>query len=360
MRVLHLSSEKSWRGGERQIAFLIEEHKKMGIDTHIICKRNSSFSRFCKNKNWQFQEASFSGVFDLSTPLIIKNYCKRKKIDLIHLHTSKSHTAGVLSALFGNATNMVLTRRVVFEPKNSSLTKWKYNHSQIKKVVCISKCVREVMSKYLSDQSKCLIVYSAIDTSQSIDKGAFDIRKQYNIKEGTKLIGTVGALSKEKDHKTFINTASILYSKFGPKVKFLVIGDGVEMKNLKDYAEQKGLSSAIIFTGFLNNVLGALSELDYFLFTSKSEGLGTSILDAMLCRVPVVSTNAGAISEIVIHGETGLLSPITDSKSLATNIESLITDGEQRSSLIENAYRKVKHFDKQKMASQIKEVYEQL
>ena len=73
-------------------------------------------------------------------------------------------------------------------------------------------------------------------------------------------------------------------------------------------------------TGFRKDIPKILPELDIFLFSSKTEGLGTSLLDAFACQVPVVATNAGGVPELIIHEKTGLLSPTKDPQSLAKNV----------------------------------------
>ncbi len=84
-----------------------------------------------------------------------------------------------------------------------------------------------------------------------------------------------------------------------------------------------------------------LKSLDLFLMTSTTEGLGTSLLDAMLCEVPIVATRVGGIPEIVIHDKTGLSSKAKDVRDLAKNCKKILEDDELRARLVRNAKEQV-------------------
>lgn len=100
--------------------------------------------------------------------------------------------------------------------------------------------------------------------------------------------------------------------------------------------------------------------MDVLLFTSKEEGLGTTILDAFACKVPVVATAAGGIPEIITNEKTGLLAPVGDAQTLAHYVEKILADRNLREQLIENAWQKVKYFSKENMAKKTLEVYQSL
>jgi len=103
-----------------------------------------------------------------------------------------------------------------------------------------------------------------------------------------------------------------------------------------------------------------LPEFDLFLFTSKTEGLGSSILDAYACEVPVVTTNAGGIPEIVKHNVTGLLASPGDAQALAAECLRVISDKELRNLLVKNASELVLGFSKEVMGNSTFLVYSEL
>jgi glycosyltransferase involved in cell wall biosynthesis len=142
IRVLHLSSEKSWRGGEQQIAYLIDELNKIGVENFIACRKRSSFENYCRERAWDHFALNFSPPFDIFTALQISRICLKNRIDILHMHTSYGHTLGMLSALFGNKAQFVLSRRVDNPIRNNWFTTWKYNHRRIKRIITVSGAIR--------------------------------------------------------------------------------------------------------------------------------------------------------------------------------------------------------------------------
>ncbi|MEQ9289023.1 MAG: glycosyltransferase family 4 protein [Cyclobacteriaceae bacterium] len=357
MKVLHLSSEKSWRGGEQQIAYLIEELLDLGAECHIISKKGSVFSRLCVENNWSFEEAGFNNSFDLPTAIHILRYCKKHQIDIVHIHGSRSHTPAVLAATLGSKSGLVLSRRVDFPLKRNFLSKWKYNHPSIKRVLCVSDKIREIVQETIKNRSICQTVYDGIDISKFGDrvKGNF-LSSTYSLDKGTWLVGNTSALADHKDYYTFINTAREIVKEDIPTM-FFIIGTGPMEAELKGYVEELGLQNKIVFTGFIDNISEVLPELDVFLMTSKTEGLGTSILDAMAAKVPVVATEGGGIPEIVKDRKTGLTSKVGDYHSLARQVIRVLKDEGLRNTLTTESSKFVEKFDKKIMAAKTLEVY---
>ncbi len=358
--VLHLSSERSWRGGEQQIAYLIDELEKLNVVNIVALKKESAFERHCADRNIKYFSLPFRGSFDFRTAQAIKRICWENKTHIIHMHSSKSHSIGVLSTVLGNPIPLVLSRRVDFRPSNSWPTRWKYNHPSIKRILCVSEKIREIMRDYVRDKEKCITVHSGIDTSRVFECPPVNqLRVEFNIPEESIVIGNTSALEDHKDYYTFIDTIASLKHD-GIPVTALIIGTGSLERDLKSYAASKGLDGSIIFTGFRTDIVQLLPCLDVFLMTSKEEGLGTSILDAFLAGVPVVATSAGGIPEMVVHDRTGLLAPVGDSKTLARLVEELIGDAHLRNRIVENARIKVQEFSKQVTAKKTLAVYEEV
>jgi glycosyltransferase involved in cell wall biosynthesis len=360
LSILHLSSEKTWRGGEQQIAYLLEELNKHGVRNHVAARKGSAFEAHCRKENIPLIALPFKNAIDIGTALAIKRYCREHGIDLVHMHSAKSHGLGVISHVFGNETPLVLSRRVMFSPKRSWFTRWKYNHRAISRVLCVSDKTREVMQAYLKHPEKAVTVYSGVDLHKFDPSSRGDILLREGIRRpGLTVIGNTAALEYEKDYTTFIDTVDTLVQKKLP-VQAVIIGKGSQEESLKKYVEDKQLQDVITFTGFRKDLVALLPELDIFLMPSILEGLGTSVLDAFLAHVPVVATQAGGIPEMVLSGRTGLLAPAGDSTVLAEHIEAIMTNPVLRETLIQGAQEKVKEFSKEKMATRTLAIYHEV
>lgn len=360
IKVIQLSSEATWRGGEQQIAYLIGELKRHNIESIAFVKNGSSFEEYCKKNEIRYYRSLFQNSIDLITVFKLCWIARKEKVSIVHIHSSKSHSLAVLATLFGLRTPLILSRRVDFELSNSLFSDWKYNHPQIKKILCVSDAITNIVKSHLRNPEKCITVHSGVDINKFKVKSVANLlREEFKIEKGKILIGNTSALAGHKDYFTFIDTIEILVKKSLPVVAF-IIGKGPLERELKNYVAQKGLKENIIFTGFRNNITEILPCLDIFLITSTEEGLGTSVLDAFASRVPVVATYAGGIPEMVKHGQTGLIVKPKDAAGLASCIEQLMNSPELRNTVIENAYATVLTFSKETTATKTRLVYREV
>ncbi len=356
IRILHLSSEKGWRGGEQQIAYLIEGLQQKGIINIIACRNGSAFEKYCVQNHRKYYGLPFKNSFDLKTINAIRKICSKEHIDLIHIHSAKSHSLAVLSHVIGNRSPMILSRRVDFPIRNSWFTRWKYNHHAICSILCVSNAIERIVRSSIKEPDKCTTVYSGIDLSKFKRPSGY-LRKAYHLSENTLLIGNTSALAAHKDYVTFVDTAAV-FLQYQIAAHFFIIGDGPEKEAIQQYIKQKGLTDHITLTGFLSNIDEILPELDIFLMTSTTEGLGTSVLDAFACKIPVVATKAGGIPEMVIHQQTGLLAKVKNSPALAAHIKALVENSLYNTTLTEQAYQHlINRFTKEKMTETTLEIY---
>lgn len=361
MRVLHMSSEKGWRGGEQQLAYLLEDLAHRNVASVLAVKAGSRLEHFSRERHIPCYPIGFSNPVDLVSAFKIRNICKRESIDLIHLHSSKAQGVGVLSALCGNRVPMVLSRRVAFLPGSNIFSRWKYNNSQIKRILCVSERITRIMQAYVRDASKCVTVYSGIDLQKfaNIKRDRPRLISEFGLDPERTIIATVGAIDESKDHFTFVDTIGRLVTS-GHPVQGLIIGDGPLAADVKRYVKSNSLEPYLKFAGYRKDVPALLASADIFLMTSKEEGLGTSLLDSFLARIPVVATDAGGIPEIVRHMETGLLAPVQDSAKLSANLVRLLSDKGLRQRLVDQAFVFVGKFSKEETTSRTFKVYQEV
>lgn len=359
MKILHVSTEKAWRGGEQQIAYLIESLNQKGVENILICNNGSKMHEYALSNGITHTAVSIKNSIDFSA---IRNFIKifnRVRADIIHLHSSKAHTLSLIASLFSSKQKFVLHRRVSFPISSGFISKLKYNASSIKRIICISKQIEQQVQK-ITSTSKTKVIYSAINLKKFDQVGVkFELRTKYGIKSDQIIVGGVGALSKEKDFNTFIDTAELALKK-ASNLSFLIIGDGPEYQALQEKINQLGLEKHIFLTGFSDNIPAILSQLDIFMLCSQSEGLGTSFLDAFASKCPVIATETGGVPEIVIHEKTGLLSTPGNAQQLAQFVIELAQNPQKRQALGEVAFNFVQNFSIEKMAKEHFNLYNQL
>lgn len=126
---------------------------------------------------------------------------------------------------------------------------------------------------------------------------------------------TVSRLHPVKNISLVINAVSELI-KDDENIELLIVGDGPEKENLQQLAKREGIEGVVQLTGYESNPWKYATRADLYLLPSFSEGLGISLVEAMMCKLPCIATNVGGANELIIHGENGWLIDPYDKKSL--------------------------------------------
>ncbi len=340
MKILHINLQKSWRGGEQQLAYLMTALHERKIDQILICSENSKLEGFAKKEKLQYvalKKGFFQKIINLNK---LSKLISREKIDLIHCHESKGHSLALFTKIIYNfKAKILLHRRVVFPIKGFFSKKVKYSSKYIDLVICISNAVEKVFHETTGNKNT-VIIHSMTDTHlKSLNQGILSTK--YNIPENKTIIGYIAALTFEKDHFTFLDTAKLLLKE--NDLHFVLIGEGKEREQLVAYSNQLGLSEHVDFIGFVENAKQLIPEIDILLFTSTKEGLGSTILDFFVAKKPVVTVKNGGSEDLVFNGETGFICNPKDSETLAENIKFLINNPEKKDIIVENAYQFVEN-----------------
>jgi len=277
------------------------------------------------------------------------------------MHSSHSHALGVLSHLIGNKSRLILSRKVDFPVKQNFASLFKFNYKGIDAIICVSDAVKKIITPDIKRKDHLYVAHDGVSLERfQNNKNNNILHKEFNLSLKTRIVANISAIADHKDYFTFVDTAQIVL-KDNREVVFFIIGDGPLFTEIKEYIKEKKLEEHIVMTGFRSDISEIIQEIDVFLMTSKTEGLGSTILDAFANRIPMVATEAGGIPEIVLHNQTGLSTPVGDTERLAKHVSHLLDNEGLAASLSNNAYHLlVENFTKEKMAVANVEIYNQV
>lgn len=142
--------------------------------------------------------------------------------------------------------------------------------------------------------------------------------------------------------------------------KLLMVGDGPERRNAEELARELGIMDCIRFLGKQDAIEEILSIADLFLMPSGSESFGLAALEAMACKVPVVSSNTGGLPELNKEGFSGFLSDVGDIDYMAKNSIYILEDCQRLNEFKENALQRAKDFELSKIVPIYEEFYAQV
>ncbi|GAH13428.1 unnamed protein product, partial [marine sediment metagenome] len=172
----------------------------------------------------------------------------------------------------------------------------------------------------LIETKKIKVVYNGIDIDK-YDKLA--VPPLYLKKRGEIILGNAGRLVRQKAQNYLIDIAHALKQK-GYKFKILIAGEGKLEKELKAYAKKMEVEKEVVFLGFVENIKAFMTSIDVFLLTSLWEGFGYVIIEAMICKKPVVAFDISSNPELVEDNRTGFLVENQNMNVFIQKIETLM------------------------------------
>ena len=335
IRILHLGTELSWRGGENQMRLLIEGLQSK-VETQIAATPRKSVAFL--EKRWAcptFDLASGS-PYDPRNVWKLVRLIRKNRIQILDAHTAKAHTLALNVAPFVPDLKIVVHRRVDNVPKSQALTRRKYLHPRVNVFTAISRFIGQVLIDYGVNSNKVKIARSAVSAKayEGLERSTCQAywRQKLNLPANHVLIGNASALSPQKGYETLLQAAAVLKTKT-PDFSILIAGDGGSRASLEKMSLQLKLEDHVHFVGFLKDVPQFLKSLDILAVPSNNEGLGTILLDGLLAGCSVVASRVGGIPEIIQNHQTGLLIEPGDFNKLAEHLESLIQQPELRGRL---------------------------
>ncbi|MGC8847152.1 MAG: glycosyltransferase, partial [Candidatus Hydrogenedens sp.] len=293
---------------------------------------------------------------DLYSAWKIATITRKNKIDIIHAHTSHAHSLALLSTFFYATPKIVVSRRVSFPPAKNVFSQWKYNHIDL--IIPVSYYVAKILKEHGVAENKIQVVRSSIDLSH-IDVPPYK-KSELAIDETTKILLNAGALVPHKDHITLLH-AFVKVKEIFNDIVLLLAGSGPLQNDIQTEIEKLHLSQHVRLLGYRSDVPRLIRTSDLYVSSSWSEGLGTSILEALASKKPVVATEAGGVSEMVINHKTGLLVPNKNPQLLAEAIIYMLSHPDESMAMAEKGRKHVEdNFTVQRMIDETISVYQKL
>ena len=142
--------------------------------------------------------------------------------------------------------------------------------------------------------------------------------------------------------------------------KLMMVGEGPEKENAELQCQTLGIQDKVIFFGNSNEIDKILCFSDLFLLPSETESFGLAALEAMSCRVPVISSNAGGLPEVNLHGYSGFLSEVGDVKEMADYGIQILKNQQTLDSFKNNAFERAKMFDIKNILPLYEDLYQRV
>ena len=318
-----------------------------------------------------------SPLNDLKAFIKLFSIIKKGKYHIVHTHTSKAGILGRWAAWLCKTPVILHTPHGhIFYGYYGKFITWIFKMiEQItglitdRIITLTDKEKQEHIDFKIAPPEKFITIHSGVEIKRFLEITHEDtkrIRKELNIPDDYLVVGTVGRLVEVKGHKYFIQAAHKVLKSFQLSafsfqpykgIKFMIVGDGHLISDLKKDANILGIADSVIFTGWRNDVPVVMSTFDIFVLPSLNEGMGKVLVEAMLLKRPIIASRVGGIPDLIRDGENGILISPASPDELSKVIVELIKSEDRRIKMGNSGRLMTESYSDRVMVEKIESLY---
>jgi glycosyltransferase involved in cell wall biosynthesis len=332
LHIVGIDPERGFGGGETQVMGLTQALTRAGHRAELLCDPAGALWRQAAEAGIGCRPLTIRNSIDLTAGLRLRRLLQSGSYDVIHFHTARAHALAPYARGLGRA--LIATRRMDYVP-NRLFAPWLYNRA-VDGVAAISAGVAEALIRGGVTRDRIRIIASGVDCvrfappTPAIRESA---RVRLGLAEDEIAVGTVGALTARKGHRTLLEAMSLIRASGAIPVRCFIAGAGPLRESLAHEIERIGVGAQVRMLGQIDDPLMLLEALDIFAMPSMAEGLGVAALEAMASGIPVVASEVGGLREAVEDGRSGILVAPGDARALADGISRLAASPELRATM---------------------------
>jgi len=369
-KILHIITLSNW-GGAQQICYnIVTNLNKNKYTIEVACGPGGELINRLRDSGVTVHvisslQRNISPLNDLKSLLSLYRLIRKNQYDAVHCHSTKAGLLGRLAAWLAK------TPRIYFTVHGWGFYNVvEYGHLQwllilfeklcaliSTKIICISERVKQDgMRKKVASEDKFIVIHNG--TANYIYHGQSKLlRNQIKASDTDVVFGMVARLTYQKNPLLFLNAAAKVVQIY-KSAKFVLVGDGPLYKDCENFIRKKQLKNHIFMLGFRRDIPKLLKNLDVFVLSSKFEGFGLSIVEAMFAGLPIIATDVEGINEIVQQGENGFLTKPDSVNSLAEKMIYFIKHPKKRVKMGKKSQKiAVENFSLDKMIKKYERLY---
>lgn len=357
--ICFFNSSAPWGGGEQWHYETALRARNAGYRVSVAAEGGGVLADRLKGEPGVELHLLRLGALSCLNPLALSKlarFFRRSEVDKVILCLPRDVKAGGIAARMAGVPDIIY-RRGIAVPVRDRWTNRLLLGRVVTKVIVNSLETRRCLlaeNPGLVPPERIHLVHCGLDVA------AFDARRGRPLvarQPGEILVGNAARLTEQKGQRLLIEAAALLRGQL-PGLRVLIAGTGELEAELKCLADRLGVRDTVRFLGFVSDMRAFHDSLDIFALPSLWEGFGIAQMEAMAAGLPVVAFRVSSIPEVVIHGETGLLSQ-PDAKALADNLLRLAGDAPLRERMGRAGRARVlEHFDVHKVFDDFKRCLE--
>ncbi len=301
---------------------------------HVICclRRRGDMESRIRKKNVSIHCMDSKGD-EVSLPFRLAALMRKERINLVRCMNAEAFFYGFVAAKLARTPVIFYSNggRSFPEKKHRVWVERLFSHLTDQVTVNSDNLKTEMISQIGINPGKIVVLDNGVDTKKFDSRRFPDsgkLLKSLGLTGEEKIIGTVGRLSRQKDHKTLL-AAFAKANRSIPLSRLVIVGDGVLQNELEDFASKLSIRDKVLFLGARNDTPELYSVMNVFVLSSFTESFPNVILEAMSSSLPVIATDVGASRRIVTEGETGFVTPVGDVDYVSQRLQYLLQTPEK-------------------------------
>ncbi|HEX5438643.1 MAG TPA: glycosyltransferase family 4 protein [Gemmatimonadaceae bacterium] len=359
LTVLHLDTERGWRGGQRQVLWTVQGLSRRGVRAILAARADAPLA-----------ERAMAAGLDVVpidprisewgpwTVLRLRRLIRSAGVQIVHAQSGHTMALAALAAA-GSAAKVIFARRVTSPLRPNRASLWKYHRADRIIAVCHAAVPGLVAAGI--DPARVDIIPSGVDLTRRVTPATTDALAMLGIPAGAPLVVMVAAVTAMKDPLTFVRAVATARATV-PAMHALLVGEGPLRPQVESLVRSLGLQQMFHLSGFRADADSLMRAADVVALSSnaQAEGIGGVVIDAISFGKPVAATAAGGIPEVIEDGIHGLLVPIGDSAALGNAIARLLCDRDLASRLGAAGLARAPEFSIERTVDRTLGVYERV
>lgn len=314
MKILYVITGLTLGGAEKVVCTLADEMVKRGHEVKIAFLKGR-VEVFPQNKEIELINLELN-----STLSFLRASCKYKKLvksfmpDVIHAHMVHANIFARINQIYPIKVTLICSAHNSNEGGKIRMLAYRITNflSHLNTNVSIE-ATEALIKKGAFNQKNIVTVYNGVDLNK------FNNKDKVIEKKNKKICLSVGRLNVQKDYFNLLNAITLIDKAILNDVEFHIVGEGELRGEIEQKIKELNLEDKVTLLGMRSDIPDLLNNADFFILSSKHEGLPTVLIEAMACKCFVVTTDCGGSAEII--GDTGILVPRQNYQELANGLQ---------------------------------------
>lgn len=333
MKICFFNSAKVWGGGEKWHLENAVALAETGNEVVVVSNKESELLKRAKEKGLVTKSFKISNLsfFNPLKRQHILNFFNHEKFNVLIMNFSKDLKIAAPMAKKAGINRIIYRRGSAIPIRDTSINRYLYSKC-ITDILANSEATKKTINQInpnLFPENRIKVIYNGIKISENKN-----LEKTNN---PIPVIGNLGRLVHQKGQDILIDIANRLKHE-SVKCKFIIGGDGPLSEKLKEKVDKLGLSNYVFFEGFVTDPIKFLNKTDIFILTSRWEGFGYVLAEAMSVKKPIVAFKVDSVAELIKNNFNGYAIPYKDERAFADAIKKLIESPVLREKMGTNGY----------------------